>query len=109
MAPVWRNSASHMRPAPTIAPVCETAAAARAAKRLILKATMGLLARAAFNAAARNFCGLRTVCTYGLHLQRDDLGGFVIGQVGDDVGQFQIDVVAGRSQLRQTDAACRRP
>ncbi len=64
ITPTCRNSASYMRSAPAMAPVCDTAALAPASERPILKATTGLPARAAFRQAARNLAGWRTVSTY---------------------------------------------
>ncbi len=64
ITPTCLNKASYMLSAPASAPVCDTAALAPASERPILNATTGLPARAAFNAAARNFSALRTLSTY---------------------------------------------
>jgi hypothetical protein len=92
-----------MRSAPAIAPVCDTAAWAPASERPILNATTGLPARAAFSAAARNLSRV----AHRFDIERDDPGGLVVGQVVDEVGQFQIDLVAGGDQFGQADAARR--
>ena len=59
--PVCANSASTMRSALAIAPVCETAARAPASERPTLKATMGLPAARARAQAARKRGTSRTV------------------------------------------------
>lgn len=42
-----------------------------------------------------------------LHVERDDRGGLVVRQVVHEIGQVQVDLVAGGNQLRQPDAARR--
>ena len=101
ITPTCLNSASYMRSAPASAPVCDTAERAPDSERPILNATTGLPARAALSARRAKLLRM----PYCLDVQRDDRGGLVVDEVIDEVGQLQVDFVAGRNQLGQSDAA----
>ena len=54
-----------------------------------------------FQAGAAELGGI----AHGFYIQRNHLGGLVIGEVVDEIGQLQIHLIAGGDQFGQADAA----